>query len=450
MADANAGGGCPAALELDDIQGYVLHHPPLPYFGTHATLRIDDPAQGRELLRRLARRIVPASRWHDADVDVWMGLGLTYAGLEALHLPDATLASFPAAFREGMAARAESRLGDTGPSAPARWEVPFGTGQIHVAVTMYVADQATRRQRLEEGLRQLHEELPGITLLGRGDFAQPPNRRTHLGYVDGISQPNIQGSGISPLPGQGHPIAAGEFVLGYPAKAGTRLPMPYPDVLGRNSTYAGFRKQHIEVAAFRRFLTDNAGSEHERDLLAAKMLGRWPSGAPLALTPQADDPALACDRQRNNDFDYSTDPRGLACPLGAHIRRINPRSTPLTVLTDLDIHRLIRRGTVYGPPLPEGVCEDDGADRGIYFIFLSARAPDTLEFVKKEWVEDGNFLSLGREKDPVVGDNHGGTFTIPRRPVRRKLQGLTRFTRTRGGEYCFVPSLSALTWLANA
>jgi hypothetical protein len=102
-------------------------------------------------------------------------------------------------------------------------------------VTLYGPAQPTRRQRLEEGLRQLHE-LPGITLLGRGDFAQPPNGRTHLGYVDGISQPNIQGSGISPLPGQGHPIAAGEFVLGYPAKAGTPLPMPYPDVLGRNST----------------------------------------------------------------------------------------------------------------------------------------------------------------------------------------------------------------------
>ncbi|MEU4796727.1 peroxidase [Streptomyces sp. NPDC023327] len=450
MADANAGGGSPATLELDDIQGYVVHHPPLPYFGTHATLRIDDPAQGRELLRRLARHIVPASRWHDADVDVWMGLGLTYAGLKALHLSADTLASFPEAFRQGMAARAESKLGDTGPSAPAHWEEPFGTGQIHVTVTMYVADQTTRRQRLEEGLRQLHEELPGITLLGRGDFAQPPNGRTHLGYVDGISQPNIQGSGIRSLPGQGPPIAAGEFVLGYPAKAGTPLPMPHPHVLGRNSTYACFRKQHIDVAAFRRFLTNNADSEHERDLLAAKMMGRWPSGAPLVLTPQADNPALARDRQRNNDFDYSTDPRGRACPLGAHIRRVNPRNACLEVLTDVDIHRLIRRGTVYGPPLPKGVCEDDGADRGIYSIFLSARAPDTFEFVKKEWVEDGNFLSLDEEKDPVAGDNHDGTFTIPRHPFPKKLEGLTRFTRTLGGEYCFVPSLPALTWLANA
>ena len=94
--------------------------------------------------------------------------------------------------------------------------------------------------------------------------------------------------------------------------------------------------------------------------------------------------------------------RGLRCPLGAHIRRMNPRDTALPVMTDVKLHRIIRHGTAYGPPLPDGVFEDDGQARGIFFIFLSATAPDTYEFLKKEWINDGNFLGLGTERDPIV------------------------------------------------
>jgi deferrochelatase/peroxidase EfeB len=115
------------------------------------------------------------------------------------------------------------------------------------------------------------------------------------------------------------------------------------------------------------------------------------------------------------------------------------------------IHRIIRHGTSYGPPLPEGELEDDGKARGIFFIFLSAKAPETFEFLKKEWINNGNFLGLGREEDPIAGDHASATtFTIPMKPIRRRLQGLERFTVTRGGEYAFVPSLTALRWLATS
>jgi hypothetical protein len=137
-------------------------------------------------------------------------------------------------------------------------------------------------------------------------------------------------------------------------------------------------------------------------------------------------------------------------PHGAHIRRLNPRDRTLATLTDVRIHRILRYGAVYGPPLPENTLDDDGADRGIYFMFLSAH-PDALEFLKSQWVNDGGFIGAGDEEDPIAGNNDPGhdSYTVPARPLRRRLHGLERFTVTRGGEYAFLPSLPALRWLAR-
>jgi deferrochelatase/peroxidase EfeB len=132
------------------------------------------------------------------------------------------------------------------------------------------------------------------------------------------------------LPGQGRPIKAGEFILGYPGEAGVPLPMPRPDVLGRNGTFVGLRKYQSRVATFNRFLREHAGTEQERELLAAKLVGRWRSGAPLTLTPTQDDPALGADPRRNDDFTYADDPRGHQVPLGSHMRRMNPTNVTRT------------------------------------------------------------------------------------------------------------------------
>jgi deferrochelatase/peroxidase EfeB len=111
---------------------------------------------------------------------------------------------------------------------------------------------------------------------------------------------------------------------------------------------------------------------------------------------------------------------------------------------------MIRRGTAYGPPLPEGVLEDDGVDRGLMFAFVGAHIRRQFEFVQSEWINDGVFFGAGHDKDPVVGSiNDGDSFTVPQRPVRRRLQGIPRFVVTRGGEYCFMPGLKALRWLAE-
>ena len=434
-------------LELEDIQSIILRRRPSPYCGCHVLLKIEDASQGRELLNQLRPYVLSAAEY--GGQDTWLAVVVTYAGLVALQVPESSLASFPAAFRDGMAARASS-VGDTGESSPEHWDRPYGTGDIHVALTLLSTTNDIFQANLEKA-RAVLATLPGVKLLIREDFAQSPEERTPFGYKDGISFPNIIGNGVSPIVDNEEPIAAGEFIFGYPGEAGRMLAMPQPDLLGRNGTFVSFRKLHSQVAAFRRFLKANATPAMSTELLAAKMVGRWPSGAPLMLAPEQDAPELGSDLRQMNNFTYAQDPKGLRCPIGAHIRRMNPRDSALEVMTNVKIHRIIRHGTSYGPPLPENVIQDDGQERGIFFIFLSAKAPETFEFLKKEWINSGNFLGLGTEEDPIAGEHTGtGTFTIPMKPIRRRLQGMERFTVTRGGEYGFVPSLSALRWLASS
>ncbi|MEU9158384.1 Dyp-type peroxidase [Streptomyces sp. NPDC048417] len=434
-------------VEIDDVQSGALRPRPVPYEGKFVFLRVDDRNAGRALLRRLLPVTAGGLPSVDRSQDAWVAVAFTYQGLRALGVPQESLDSFPRAFREGMAARAE-RIGDVGESAPAHWEAPFGTGDVHIALSALSSDAAQLDQELERA-RAAYENTPGVQVIWQQAVQQLPTGRTTFGFRDGISHPNIEGVGLPGSNPQEAPIKAGEFILGYPDETGNPAPMPSPDVLGRNGTYVAVRKVHTDVAAWRRYLRANSAGAEEEALLAAKMVGRWPSGAPLALTPEHDDPELAADPHRVNNFLYrENDDRGYRCPAGAHIRRTNPRDA--TIIGDARMHRLIRRGTTYGPPLPEGVLEDDGADRGLVGVFMGAHLERQFEFIKAEWVNDGNFIGYPGEKDPVAG-HHGGTgsVTIPEKPVRRRLRNLPSFVVTRGGEYCFLPGLRALRWLAE-
>ena len=438
-----------AALEFDDIQGPVLLPRPLPYFGAYFIVRIDDPAQGREMLGRLAPKVTSAANWHSVADTGWINVALTFQGLKALGVPQASLDSFSPEFQQGMAARA-ALLGDVGESAPANWEKPFGTHEVHVVLGAVCGEEVALEPRIDF-IRTSQDDLPSVSIIWQLKVGMLPTVRTHLGYRDGISNPLIEGSLSPALPGQGPAIKSGEFILGYPDETGNLPPMPQPEVLGRNGTYVAFRKLYSDAAKFRRYLKANAESPEEEKLLQAKMVGRWPSGAPLVLAPERDDPELAADPQRNNDFGYyEEDPKGLKCPISSHIRRNNPRDALKDTITAVNIHRVVRRGFVYGPMLPEGATQDDGAERGSVFAFLNANLARQFEFIKSAWQNEGNFVSLDEEKDPISGPNDGtGTFTIPRRPVRKRLQGIPRFVTTKGGEYCFLPSIRALHWLAN-
>jgi Dyp-type peroxidase family len=449
ITKGNLTAGEGASLELDDIQSGALHERPSPYVGRYLLLRIDDRAAGRELVRRLHPFVDSGRPSADPAHDAWITVAFTHHGLKALGVPQDSLDSFSPEFRQGMAARA-AELGDVGESSPEHWEKPLGTADVHVALAVLSPD-AARLEALAERARNAHEQLPGVEVIWRQDCYQLPTGRTSFGFKDGIGQPAVEGSGIPSSNPKERPIKAGEIILGYPDETGELPPMPSPEVLGRNGTYVVFRKLHTRVAAYRQYLQAKAASREEEALLGAKMVGRWQSGAPLALTPERDDPQLGADPERNNDFLYGDDLRGFKCPAGAHARRANPRDAlDHEGSVNVRLHRMIRRGTSYGPMLPEGVLEDDGEDRGIIFVFAGAHLKRQFEFVKTQWLNDGIFIGAPAEKDPLVGPSEGSSsFTIPQRPIRRRLQELPPFVVTRGGEYCFAPGVRALRWLGE-
>lgn len=433
-------------LEFEDIQSGVLRPRPNPYAATCILLRIDDRKAGRELMRRAAGVVNSCADLTSKTGDAWVSIALTFQGLKALGVPQESLDSFPPEFQVGMAMRAEV-LGDTGESAPEHWEKPFGTSEIHVVLTA-VAPNADRLETILARGRKTYEEMPGIKAIWRQDCYTLPTGKEHFGYGDGIGQPDIEGSGLPVTNPKMQPIKAGEFVLGYPDELGVNI-YPKPDVLGRNGSYAIIRKLHQRVAAFRQFLKANSTSSESEERLGAKMVGRWPSGAPLARCPMHDDPAVGADPNLRNDYMYKEDdPIGLITPIESHARRMNPRDSEITGAPKL--HRIIRRGTSYGPHLPAGVLEDDGVDRGTLFAFVAAHIDRQFEFLHSKWINSGDFIGRGDAKDPIVGANNGTEiFTIPNRPIRQRVQGIPRFVITRGGEYAFMPSLSALKWLAD-
>ena len=149
--------------------------------------------------------------------------------------------------------------------------------------------------------------------------------------------------------------------------------------------------------------------------------------------------------QRTNNFDYgSMDPHGYSCPVGAHIRRMNPRDTS----DNMQRHKMIRRGGTYGPPLPEGA-PDDGVERGIAAFVGCASLVRQFEFAQNVWANDKTFHNLGNERDPFIGTQDGSyDMTIPKRPIRKKIKGLPAFTTCRGGAYFFLPGIRALRFLA--
>jgi len=436
------------ALEVSDIQATVLRPRPSSYKGEYVILRVDDRAQGLEMLRRLIPHVAPADDWWVPTLPGWLGIAFTYQGLKALGVPEASLDTFPQEFREGMAARAEI-LNDVGNNAPANWEYPFGTADMHVALAIYSKDDKSLEMVLDRA-RQSHHDLPGISVVYRMKFSELPGGRNPFGFRDGLHNPHVEGSGVHIHPGFGPAVKAGEFIMGYPDELGETATSPEPEQLRRNGTFLAFRKFHTRVAEFRKYLREQASSPEEEELIAAKMVGRWRSGAPLVLAPEYDDPKLGADPDRNNTFSYADDMQGLKCPFSSHIRRINPRDALKNDLVAVNLHYFLRRGTNYGPPLPEGVREDDGVERGGVFLLIGAHLRRQFEFVQSQWMTDGNFISHGTEQDPIVNNGENdGVFTIPKRPIRRRLHGLPQFVAVRGGEYCFMPGLQALKWLAG-
>lgn len=454
------------ALDLADIQGPVTFgYRDLPA-ARFVLLRAADGGQARTWLGSLAGQVTSATA---NPTGTAVNVALTASGLARLGLPAGALAMFSDEFRSGMAeAHRGLILGDVDESAPERWAWGGSdTPAIDVLLLLYASDAAALAalaDRQAAAYRRLG--LAEVQSLATVDLG----RKEHFGFRDGISQPIIEG-----LPKMGRPddtVKAGEFLLGYPNEYGLYTDRPLlpaaadpgrvlpPDPagsgrqdLGRNGAYLVMRQLAQDVAGFWAFCEqatrrpDGSADEAARAWLAAKMIGRWQSGAPLALAPSADDPSLADE----NDFRYvSLDAGGLRCPIGAHVRRSNPRdSLDPRPGTDASVaegkrHRLIRRGRSYGAP-------DGQGERGLFFMGVCANISRQFEFIQHTWVNNPKFAGLYDDADPLVGVHqpYGGTFTVPELPVRRRFQGLPRFVTVRGGAYFFLPGLRGLRYLAS-
>jgi Dyp-type peroxidase family len=431
----------------------------------YVLLEITRPAAARAWLGRIADELTTARARSDGPA---VNVALTAPGLSALGLPQVALDGFSAQFRDGMVSEHRSRaLGDVGDSAPEGWD--WGGPRrrpVHVALLLYARDEAA--------LDTLDRRLAGDGLEAVARLETTWGDRDHFGFDDAVSQPEIEG--VRPARGDDL-IKAGEFVLGYPNEYGMLTGRPLlsaktdparvlpPDPagsgaadLGRNGSYLVLRQLEQDVPAFWRFADraaagTNGNTPGARVHLAARMVGRWPNGAPLVLAPDDPDEPLG----DHNAFRYQRlDPDGLRCPIGAHIRRSHPRDmldpdpgSERSIAIDKH-HRLLRRGRMYGTPISidEALAGDGGAPRGLHFICLCGNLQRQFEFVQHTWVNSPKFAGLRDDADPLLGPA-GRTLTVQAEPVRRRVTGLPAFVTARGGGYFFLPGIRATRYLAR-
>jgi Dyp-type peroxidase family len=464
-------------LELDDMQGLIARGYADLRAASYVLLQIADAAAARHWLAGLADDITPAPA-HPTESA--LNVALTAGGLQKLGFPADAMQSFSNEFTAGMTTPHRRRtLGDVGDNAPEAWL--WGgptTPSVDVLVLVFGRDQSALDQRyatLAAAFAGAH-----VSEILKLDAVVDLDGKEQFGFSDGISQPTIAGlsARVDTPP---NTINAGEFILGYLNEYGRYTDRPLLDAsadprrvlptdvegsgnadFGRNGAYLVFRQLSQDVHGFWRFVdqatrgADGASDADKRTWLAAKMVGRWPSGAPLTLSPDADDPTLASA----NDFTYHLgDEFGLKCPIGAHVRRSHPRDSldPNPGTEDslsLDRrHRLLRRGREYGPPVDDPFADrpSDDADRGLYFLCVCGNIGRQFELIQHTWLNNPKFAGLYDEPDPLVS-NHpalGATFSIPADPVRTRYTNLPKFVTVRGGAYFFLPGLRALRYLAT-
>ena len=489
------------AETLADIQGFLTSgYGHLP-FATYLFLQIHERGHAQTWLEHLASSITSSAPWPLAPdgrkikPSSAVNVALTAAGLEVLGLPPRVLCTFPIEFQEGIATPHRSIiLGDTGESAPAHWDVGGSANPPIHAVVMVHAASALEMESVCQIQRRLVDGTAGaVSEIAAQIGNRPETNREPFGFHDGMGQPSIQGITSAGVP-------TGEFILGYPnhyqivsptpvvsaaVDSGAVLPPlanPYHAHeglrdLGRNGSYVVYRKLQQDVAGFWQFMKREAirtkGEEDPAHMvwLASRFVGRWPGGAPLVMSPDTDNPRFG----ERDDFLYTDDADGFACPLGAHVRRVHPRDVIKPYGTEQSLsmseaHRLLRRGRVFGPPLfdarilgspafPGGMkalteLRDDGEARGIHFLCVNASIKSQFEFVQQTWCNNPRFGGLHDNKDPIAGDSGRpddppSHMTIPGVPVAIRTMAVPRFVTVRGGAYLFMPSLTVLRFLAS-
>jgi Dyp-type peroxidase family len=476
-------------LKLEEIQGNVVagfskDHTSYLFFalpGEPARARawlaglVDEVATAQEvkqfndLFRAVRRRRGDREGVVEA---AWMNLAFTHEGLGRFGVVDESeLDLFPEEFREGMRKRKET-IGDLGDNDPDRWPNDLGKKTIHAL--MIVAADSIEDLNREVRYFVRHAASHEVSLVFQQDGMTRPDApgHEHFGFKDGISQPGIRGLIASSYP-QGSSqsdaakdvIAGGEFVLGYPRQQ----PDPADDPLTpqpewtQDGSYLVFRRLRQDVKGFRDFLSSEAAKlETTVDLLGAKLLGRYRSGAPLVGAEDAtQDPGTTksdvLEKGRINDFGYSADPHGMQVPRAAHIRKAYPRDQPASKNEPGERPRILRRGITFGqsfrdgnpPHSPFGADPRFPDDRGLCFVCYQRSIRDQFEIIQCGWVNRETVPEDGDGVDPVASQaSQERTIRVPRiasDPVHLPQQ----WVRTTGGEYFFSPSISALELLSG-
>lgn len=492
-------------VELQDVQGLVARSFNALRHGDYVPVYLPaDAAAARAWVGEMAG-VVTAGDRRSGEVlkeGAALSLGFTADGLARLGLDEASLRTFSTEFRDGMVTPYKQRvMGDDGPSAPQNWAWGRPDNPVHAMIFVFGGTPERLRELVDE--ENARAARHGVVLGAPLGSIMLPQDKEHFGFHDGIAQPRVAGfgrtdDGEAPSPTESV-IPAGEVVLGYtnaygqlpdaptvPDTPGARAVLPQaprdPDDpptapvrmdLGRNGSYVVFRQLEQHVKAFWSFLDAQAAHDAERrKKLGAKMVGRWPNGAPLVRHPDAEPAEF--DLKTANAFLYSgrwDDIRGDKCPLGSHIRRTNPRDGmapgPQGSLLVADRHRLLRRGRAYGEPVtpsfdPGEIIASDQPDtgRGLHFICFNTDLGRQFEFVQSTWVNNMKFDGLYADADPLIGPhvNAGDpgvhpeqvtTFTEQRCPVRHRVHSVPRFVTTIGGAYFFMPGMRALRYLAR-
>lgn len=481
-------------LDYQDIQGLVQHdYVDLPS-ATFILCQVMHSERARTWLAGVVdqiERVSVAGGDQPRRMSV-VHVAFTCHGLQALGVAVEVLNQFPREFREGMATLQRERLlGDRGESRAINWEWgaerdvtrvddhPRPDPRVHLILLVYAHDAHMLRDRVEQlfppgtdqGIHEL-KRLDTVFLAGpeREADGQLVGPKEHFGFRDGISQPDIAGMpphdpNVSSV--EENTIAPGEVLLGYPNSYG-EMPEGPTDArglgFGRNGTFLVFRQLRQDVKRFWDYVAACSDGEADAAIaLAAKMVGRWPDGTPLVVSP--DHPES--EARTHNRFLYASDrahpdPDGMRCPIGAHIRRTNPRDSlgdnSVQALELANQHRIIRRSRAYGPPLVENMdpkrmmrAVDNGEERGLHFLCLNAAIDRQFEFVQSLWANNPKFGDLYDDPDPLIGvqDGQTGQFTVQADPIRCRYGNMQRFVQVRGGAYFFLPGIEAIRTLAR-
>ncbi len=465
-------------LELSEIQGLLVRDYKEMPFSKYFLLNVTDAKKVKAYLKEIAKNITSVS---ENSTDYYLNIGFTSQGLLALGLHEKNVHSFIREFREGMVTPHRQRLlGDHNSSDPQNWN--WGgpnTQPVHMILMIFQSTEEKLNQRVEQMLEQFDQnDLKTVHILNADTF---PDDKEHFGFRDSISQPAIIGSGVEGLDRDN--IRAGEFVLGYKNEYNVHPDTPLmkepqgdmemlsndPDGtdqkdLGRNGTYFVLRQLKEDVDGFWNFLNEKSKNEdgslnpEESTRIAAKMMGRWPSGAPLIKFPDKDPGGL----NDENDFVYTeTDKLGLHCPFGSHTRRTNPRDNfeetgPAESLKLTRKHRLIRRVRSYGEKFVGSATYHSPVDEvGLLFGCFNADINRQFEFIQYTWANYPKFKQLYADPDPFIGVKENPDegvvqqFTIPEETNNKYIDGLKSFVTVKGGAYFFFPSITALRYLST-